>query len=74
MGCPVMALRKSHSDIIFLIMRTKQELLEFVDRIVGVDKMEAQSQFALIELEPASGKQDEIANADEDKSADGHGI
>lgn len=46
--------------MILLIMRTKHELLEFVDRIVGVDKMETQSQFALIELEPTSRKQDEI--------------
>ena len=52
------------------MMRTKHELLEFVDRIVGVDKMETQSQFALIDLESASAKQDEIGekNADEHKS------
>lgn len=40
-------------------MRTSQELLEYVDRIIhiGVDKMEAGSQFALIDLQSASGKE-----------------
>ena len=42
-------------------MRTTQELLEYVDRMidVGVDKMESQSPLALIEMQPVSGKQDE---------------
>jgi hypothetical protein len=61
--------------MILLIMRTKHELLEFVDRIVGVDKMETQSQFALIELEPAPGKQDEIREKTlVPKVQDNHGI
>jgi hypothetical protein len=55
-------------------MRTTQELLEYVDRMIdiGVDKMEAGSPFALIELNPASRKQAE--NSDEYEGMDGHGI
>jgi hypothetical protein len=55
-------------------MRTTQELLDYVDRMIdiGVDKMEAGSPFALIELQPASNKQDEIRN--EHEGMDGHGI
>jgi hypothetical protein len=65
-------------------MRTPWELLEYVDRIIdiGVDKMETHSQFALIDLQSASGKQDEncgkmltplVENADERGDKDGHG-
>jgi hypothetical protein len=90
-----MTLHKSHSDTIFqpaainlnqfLNMRTTQELIEYVDRIVhiGVDKTEMRSQFAFIDLEPASGNQDEICeamlvplvvNPDELEGLDGDGI
>jgi hypothetical protein len=57
-------------------MRTAQELLEYVDRIIdiGVDKTESGSQFALIELQPASGNQPLVSNADEHDGIDGHGI
>jgi hypothetical protein len=66
-------------------MRTTQELLEYVDRIVhiGVDKMEVRSQFALIDLQPASGESDEIGgkmlvplvvNVDDREGMDGDGI
>lgn len=71
--------------ISFLIMRTTREVLEYVDRMIdiGVDKMEAQSQFALIDMQSVSGKQDEIreimpvplvVNADERKGTDGSKI
>jgi hypothetical protein len=68
-------------------MRTTQEILEYVDRIVhiGVDKMETRSQFALIDLQPVSDKLDEncgkmlaplIINVDkhEHEGVDGDGI
>lgn len=59
-------------------MRIPQELLEYIDRIIdiSVDKMEVHSQFALIDLQSASGKQDEncgkmltplVVNADENE-------
>ncbi|MGH7942968.1 MAG: hypothetical protein ACREE6_14135 [Limisphaerales bacterium] len=37
-------------------MRTTQDVLEYIDRIIhiGVDKMEAHSQFALIEMQSTS--------------------
>ncbi len=43
-------------------MRTTQELLEYVDRMIhiGVDKMEMRSQFALIDLQPKAAEKDEI--------------
>lgn len=66
-------------------MRTTQELLDYVDRIVGfgVDKLEARSQFALIHLHSASGKEDDVCgkmlaplvvNVDDLEGLDGDGI
>lgn len=68
-------------------MRTAQDLLEYVDRIIhiGVDKTEMRSQFAVIDLQPISisGKQDEICdkmlvplvvNADDHQGIGGEGI
>jgi hypothetical protein len=90
-----MTLRKTHQNTIlepalidlipFLNMRTTLELLEYVDRIVhiGVDKTEMRSQFAFIDLPPASDDQDEtgrtmqvplVVNADELQGMDGDGI
>jgi hypothetical protein len=45
-------------------MRTTRELLEYVDRMIdiGVDKTEMRSEFALIDLQPISGNQDEICD------------
>jgi hypothetical protein len=42
-------------------MRTTQELLEYVDRMLvfGVDKTEMQSRIDFIDLPSASGEQDE---------------
>jgi len=53
-------------------MRTTQELLEYIDRRIdiGVDKMEAGSQFALVEVQSTSTKQEEIR--DKHKETDGH--
>ena len=64
-------------------MRTTQDLLEYVDPViyVGVDKMETESQFALIEMQ--SVKQDEgcekmlvplVENTDEQNGSDGKGM
>lgn len=66
-------------------MRTTQELLEYVDRIVhiGVDKTEMRGQFAFIDLEPVSDNQNEtcdtmlvplVVNADDLEGIDGDGI
>jgi hypothetical protein len=66
-------------------MRTTQELLDYVDRIVGfgVDKLEVRSQFALINLHSASGKEDDVCgkmlaplvvNVDDLEGLDGDGI
>ncbi|HTV41768.1 MAG TPA: hypothetical protein VMF08_14395 [Candidatus Sulfotelmatobacter sp.] len=67
-------------------MRTKQDLLDYIDRVsyVGVDKTESQSQFAVIDVrsDPDSGTPDEIPgkmlaplveNTDERESADCRG-
>ncbi|HEV2319939.1 MAG TPA: hypothetical protein VGV18_09325 [Verrucomicrobiae bacterium] len=66
-------------------MRTTQELLDYVDRMVdiGVDKTELPGQFDCINSQPASGKQDEsceivpfplLAQADDHAGLDGDGI
>lgn len=68
-------------------MKTAQELLDYVDRMVhiGVDKMEMRSQFDIIDLQPASDSQDQdeicgkmlvplVVNVDELEGMDGDGI
>jgi hypothetical protein len=66
-------------------MRTTQELLDYVDRIVGigVDKLEVRSQFALIDLHSVSSKEDDVCgkmlaplvvNVDDLEGLDGDGI
>ncbi|HEX3627520.1 MAG TPA: hypothetical protein VH280_19105 [Verrucomicrobiae bacterium] len=65
-------------------MRTTQDLLEYVDRMIdiGVDRTEMPS-FTIIDLEPASGEGNGISgtrlaplviNADEHEGMDGDGI
>jgi len=58
-------------------MRTTQDLLDYVDRIIhiGVDKTEMRSQFAVIELQPA-GKMlvPLVVNSEDHEGTCGDGI